>query len=233
MLSHPKMSHWATILKSTAANLSRIQATQLGSLAYIVLHDKSVESSPEPPQGVMELEDSDRNRFVLDATTTAFLNDDFSVSNGCGSTAGGPGSPRTAGKAGNAKVALGRPSRGKVWLGHRWLVLPALGDGWFGSKTGPMLCVCTSRTERVAVTYLLVIISHRSGECSERLSILVTTENRPNSLPPCRSVIARSTVHSSDASVERMCMLIWAIVLFSVYVMIGQCITSQRLNLEY
>lgn len=63
----------------------------------------------------MELEDTDRNRFVLDVTKTAFLKEDFSISRVGGSTVGGANSPTASNEKGERrKRPSSRPSSGKV-----------------------------------------------------------------------------------------------------------------------
>ncbi|CAM9405657.1 unnamed protein product [Ectocarpus sp. 4 AP-2014] len=65
-------------------------------------------------KGVMESEDTDRNRFVLDVTKTTFLREDFSISSEGGSTADGATSPTSPKeKAEKSKRTPSRPSSGK------------------------------------------------------------------------------------------------------------------------
>ncbi|CAM9950707.1 unnamed protein product, partial [Ectocarpus sp. 12 AP-2014] len=65
-------------------------------------------------KGVMEAEDTDRNRFVLDVTKTTFLREDFSISREGGSTADGATSPTSPKeKADKSKRSSSRPSSGK------------------------------------------------------------------------------------------------------------------------
>lgn len=66
-------------------------------------------------QGVMETEDTDRNRFVLDITKTAFLREGFTISREGGSRmdCGGDLSI-TKEKGGKVKQSSSRPSSGKV-----------------------------------------------------------------------------------------------------------------------
>lgn len=63
----------------------------------------------------MESEDTDRNRFVLDVTKTAFLREGFSISRVGGSTVDGANSPTASSEKGEkSKRASSRPSSGKV-----------------------------------------------------------------------------------------------------------------------
>ncbi|CAM9091877.1 unnamed protein product [Ectocarpus fasciculatus] len=65
-------------------------------------------------KGVMESEDTDRNRFVLDVTKTTFLREDFSISREGGSTADAANSPTAhKEKAEKNKRSSSRPSSGK------------------------------------------------------------------------------------------------------------------------
>lgn len=68
-------------------------------------------------KGEMESEDTDRNRFLLDLTKTAFLREGFSISRVGGSTANGANSPaegsRRPSSRGSSR-ASSRPSSGKV-----------------------------------------------------------------------------------------------------------------------
>lgn len=67
--------------------------------------------------GIMESEDTDRNRFVLDVTKTTFLREDFSISREGGSTADGANSPTAPKeKAEKSKRSSSRPSSGKVGI---------------------------------------------------------------------------------------------------------------------
>lgn len=71
-------------------------------------------------KGVMESEDTDRNRFVLDVTKTTFLREDFSISREGGSTADGATSPTSPKeKAEKSKRSSSRPSSGKVGMTQR------------------------------------------------------------------------------------------------------------------
>lgn len=74
-------------------------------------------------KGEMESEDTDRNRFVLDLTKTAFLREGFSISRVGGSTADGANSPTAPNEKGEgnrrpssrgSSRASSRPSSGKV-----------------------------------------------------------------------------------------------------------------------
>lgn len=63
----------------------------------------------------MESEDTDRNRFVLDVTKTAFLREGFSISRVGGSAVDGSNSPTAPNeKCEQSKRASSRPSSGKV-----------------------------------------------------------------------------------------------------------------------
>eukprot|EP00903_Cladosiphon_okamuranus_P016097 g14858.t2 len=65
-------------------------------------------------KGVMESEDTDRNRFVLDVTKTAFLREGFSISRAGGSAADRCNSPAAHNERGEqSKKASSRPSSGK------------------------------------------------------------------------------------------------------------------------
>ncbi|CAN0080547.1 unnamed protein product, partial [Scytosiphon promiscuus] len=65
-------------------------------------------------KGILDVEDTDRNRFVLDVTKTAFLREGFSISRVGGSTANGSTSPTVARERGDkGKRASSRPSSGK------------------------------------------------------------------------------------------------------------------------
>ena len=67
-------------------------------------------------QGTMELEDIDRNRFVLDVTKTEFLKEGFNISRVGGSTAGGATTGLAVSKEKGAvgKRSSSRPLSGKV-----------------------------------------------------------------------------------------------------------------------
>lgn len=68
-------------------------------------------------KGIMESEDTDRNRFVLDVTKTTFLREDFSISREGGSTADAANSPTAhKEKAEKNKRSSSRPSSGKVGM---------------------------------------------------------------------------------------------------------------------
>ena len=63
----------------------------------------------------MESEDTDRNRFVLDVTKTAFLREGFAISRVGGSAVDGANSPTAHSEKGEkSKRASSRPSSGKV-----------------------------------------------------------------------------------------------------------------------
>lgn len=66
-------------------------------------------------QGVLDLEDTDRNRFVVDVIKTAFLKEGFGISRVGGSVSDGATSPTAAKERGDvSKRASSRPSSGKV-----------------------------------------------------------------------------------------------------------------------
>lgn len=65
----------------------------------------------------MESEDTDRNRFVLDVTKTAFLREGFSISRVGGSAGDGANSPTGSNEKGEkSKRGSSRPSSGKVGI---------------------------------------------------------------------------------------------------------------------